>query len=164
MKPSPPFPVCNIAMVPSLLQISLHSCKKSGSSLGTRLCNLEQSRTNCAITVSNSVQNTIANIMHTFSKTWFELQNWRITPPPVTRKVTQNTRPSFLHMQMGLRTRLWWPLDKVLPICTTGQKTCIILSFHQTMMEGMQPWIRPWELFTRPFTCLHSHHLWSNYV
>ena len=41
---------------------------------------------------------------------------------------------------------------------------CGILSFHQTLMEGMQPWIRAWELFTRPFTCLHSHHFWSNYV
>ena len=61
MKPSLPFPVHNTVMVPALQQISLHSCKKSGSSLGTRLCNLEQPRTNCAI---NSVQNTIANIIH----------------------------------------------------------------------------------------------------
>ena len=37
-KPSPPFPVCDIVLIPVLLPIFLHGCEiKSGSGLGTRL-------------------------------------------------------------------------------------------------------------------------------
>ena len=38
-KPSPPFPVHDVVLIPGLLPIFLHSCKiKSGSGLGMRLC------------------------------------------------------------------------------------------------------------------------------
>ena len=38
MKPSPPFPVCDLILVSGLLPIFLHGCEiKSGSDLGTRL-------------------------------------------------------------------------------------------------------------------------------
>ena len=43
-------------------------------------------------------------IMH--SRIWFELSDQGATPPHVTRKVALNTRPSFLHMQGSLGTRL----------------------------------------------------------
>ena len=38
MKPSPPFPVRDVVLVPGLVPIFLHGCEiKSGSVLGTRL-------------------------------------------------------------------------------------------------------------------------------
>ena len=43
-------------------------------------------------------------IMH--SRIWFKLLDWGATPPHVTRKVAQNTRPSFSHVWEGLGTRL----------------------------------------------------------
>ena len=45
------------------------------------------------------------------SRIWFELSDRGATLPHVTRKVAQNTRPSFSHMWEGLGTRLILGVD-----------------------------------------------------
>ena len=52
---------------------------------------------------SNSVQNTITYVMHIImrSRIWFELSDRGATLHNVTRKVVQNTRPSFSHVRRG---------------------------------------------------------------
>ena len=69
-------------------------------------------RTSCEvsfISISSSVQNMVAYVMHIIiimhSRIWFELSDQGTTPPHVTRKVAQNTRPSFSHVQEGLGMR-----------------------------------------------------------
>ena len=71
---------------------------------------LAKLRTRCEVSfsTSNSVQNIIAYVMHIImhSRIWFELSDWGANPPHVTRKVAQNTTPSFSHMWKGWGTRL----------------------------------------------------------
>ena len=47
-KPSPPFPVRDVLMIPGLLPIFLHGCEiKSGSGLGTRLLSFSELTRGC---------------------------------------------------------------------------------------------------------------------
>ena len=64
---SPPFPVCDIAMIPGLLPIFLHSCEiKSGSGLRTRLDEMctEPSQSQNLNTVTAGNKTTLSMLKH----------------------------------------------------------------------------------------------------
>ena len=96
---------------------------------------LGQPRTSCGQVYCTSNSQFNYNRLHhaciiTRSAIWFKLSDQRATLPNVTRKVTQNTKASFSHMQEGLDMRIG-------PVLQLSLTVLLAKEFPQTGVSTM---------------------------